>query len=535
METCGPLGERWSPPTTSLKSLQTVLYSVWQKCVKKADAHSPRAVHSGTARSRERKERREGPRAREARRIGAACDAQHKRHHSEAKSAPAAHRARGSKHLSRLSVVKRAGPALSTREAPAEKKRSTNALDIHGPTLWTPPPRLRGHWAALRGSPARGEASPGSARPRDPARVHRQHGRRGGSSLSRTCRQHAPTAWKGPARPAPCCPRTAWQTPWPPATAGSAGRTRCSPPAATAGGAPLPPAAPRGTPGCGAGRPRRCRPRRGPRRRRAPRAPELRGPRMAENPSLQLTEVRLVSHEAQHVLLHGGDALLDEASNPPPQQSIILSTGATDRAGRQRVTEVHVREQLAAHHVPRRAGRVARQARLALAQVLADLGGAVPGEHVRSRLQSPLQRRDQDAGRRRQARGGARELLELRPGECRLRPARVRERRVPQPLRREARLPRRLHGGLPGLGAALQALGLCPDGGRLSGLLLLDVVQRLAVPDLKQSLDHHDRRGSFWLRTLVGMEAPDGTQGVATSAAGACEAKSVADMPGLAQ
>ncbi|CAK0881777.1 unnamed protein product [Prorocentrum cordatum] len=86
METCGPLGERWSPPTTSLKSLQTVLYSVWQrKCVKKADAHSPRAVHSGTARSRERKERREGPRAREARRIGAACDAQHKRHHSEAK------------------------------------------------------------------------------------------------------------------------------------------------------------------------------------------------------------------------------------------------------------------------------------------------------------------------------------------------------------------------------------------------------------------------------------------------------------------
>jgi len=31
METCGPLGERWSPPTTSLKSLQTVLYSVWQK------------------------------------------------------------------------------------------------------------------------------------------------------------------------------------------------------------------------------------------------------------------------------------------------------------------------------------------------------------------------------------------------------------------------------------------------------------------------------------------------------------------------
>ncbi|CAK0881774.1 unnamed protein product [Prorocentrum cordatum] len=84
------------------------------------------------------------------------------------------------------------------------------SLDIHGPTLWTPPPRLRGHWAALRGSPARGEASPGSARPRDPARVHRQHGRRGGSSLSRTCRQHAPTAWKGPAM-RPEWGRTSWE------------------------------------------------------------------------------------------------------------------------------------------------------------------------------------------------------------------------------------------------------------------------------------------------------------------------------------
>ncbi|CAK0881772.1 unnamed protein product [Prorocentrum cordatum] len=264
METCGPLGERWSPPTTSLKSLQTVLYSVWQrKCVKKADAHSPRAVHSGTARSRERKERREGPRAREARRIGAACDAQHKRHHSEAKEC--ASRTPGAGLETSLPIIRREAcracalytrstrrkktidecgttPPLLGRCARREARRANErhiesgltreeiaalrrglcgphrycpihpraSLDIHGPTLWTPPPRLRGHWAALRGSPARGEASPGSARPRDPARVHRQHGRRGGSSLSRTCRQHAPTAWKGPAM-RPEWGRTSWE------------------------------------------------------------------------------------------------------------------------------------------------------------------------------------------------------------------------------------------------------------------------------------------------------------------------------------